>query len=96
MLIPLLLAYAAILLAYAGQIAITRPLPEGMIGWMVLGFVMAGAATWLVLYPPFLRGRVIVRAFRRSWFWATLIPLDALRRSRSGSEWTPTALPPSA
>ena len=50
-LIPLLLAYAAILLVYAVQIVITRQLPEGMLGWMVLGFVTAGAGAWLVLHP---------------------------------------------
>jgi hypothetical protein len=72
---PLLLIYGLILLAYAGQIAFTQTLPQGVISWMVLGFVIIGAATWLVLYPPFMRSRGIVRAFRRTWFWLTLIPL---------------------
>lgn len=72
---PLLLIYGLILLAYAGQIAFTQTLPQGVIGWMVLGFVIVGAATWLVLYPPFMQSRRLVRAFRRSWFWLTLIPL---------------------
>ncbi len=40
---PLLLIYAAILLAYTAQIVVTRALPQGMIGWMVLGFVVTGA-----------------------------------------------------
>lgn len=74
-LVPLLLIYAAILLAYTAQIVVTRSLPQGTIGWMVLGFVVAGAATWLVLHAPFLRERGIVRLFRRWWFWLTLIPL---------------------
>ena len=46
-----------------------------MIGWMVLGFVVIGAATWLVLHPPFMRTQALVRLFRRWWFWLTLIPL---------------------
>lgn len=72
---PFLAIYAAILLAYAAQIVVTQRLPEGTIGWMVLGFVVAGAATWLVLHPPFMRRRMLVRLFRRSWFWLTVIPL---------------------
>ncbi len=72
---PFLGIYALILLAYTVQIAITQKLPTGTIGWMVLGFVVAGAATWLVLYPPFLDRKPLVRLFRRAWFWLTLIPL---------------------
>jgi len=74
-LVPLLLIYSLILLAYTGQIVITQKLPEGMIGWMVLGFVVIGAAAWLVLHPPFMRNRTLVRVFRTWWFWLTLIPL---------------------
>jgi hypothetical protein len=46
-----------------------------MLGWMVTGFVIAGAATWLVLYPPFARDSAIVRIFLSIWFWLTLLPL---------------------
>jgi hypothetical protein len=74
-LVPLLLIYGLILLAYTAQIVVTQKLPEGMIGWMVLGFVTVGAATWLVLHPPFVRTRPLVRLFRSWWFWLTLIPL---------------------
>src|SRR5690606_18803673 len=74
-LVPLLLIYAAILLAYTVQIVITRELPQGMIGWMVLGFVVTGAGTWLVLHPRFMREKPLVRLFRRLWFWLTLVPL---------------------
>lgn len=74
-LVPLLLIYGLILLAYTLQIVVTQKLPEGMIGWMVLGFVTVGAATWLVLHPPFMRSRALARLFRNWWFWLTLIPL---------------------
>lgn len=72
---PLLLAYALILLAYTVQIVVTQSLPQGMLGWMVLGFVTTGAATWLLVYPPFMRERLLVRVLRRWWFWLTIIPL---------------------
>ncbi|HVW92229.1 MAG TPA: DUF4153 domain-containing protein [Devosia sp.] len=75
---PILIVYAAILLVYAGQIALARALPHGMLGWMVLGFTVAGAATWLLLYPPFMADRLVVRLFRRSWFWLTVVPLVLL------------------
>lgn len=74
-LVPLLVIYALILLAYAAQIAITQKLPQGMIGWMVLGFVVTGAATWLIVHPAFMRSRPLVRLFRGWWFWLTLAPL---------------------
>jgi len=72
---PLLLIYALILLAYAGQIVITQTFPTGVIGWLVLTFVVTGAATWLVLHPQFLRERALVRLFHRSWFWLTVVPI---------------------
>ena len=74
-LVPLLAIYAAILLAYTAQIVVTQTLPQGMIGWMVLGFVVTGAAAWLMLHPPFMRTRGFVRLFRRVWFWLTIPPL---------------------
>ena len=74
-LVPLLVIYALILVAYAAQIAITQKLPQGMIGWMVLGFVVTGAATWLIVHPAFMRSRPLVRLFRAWWFWLTLAPL---------------------
>jgi len=74
-LVPMLFVYALILLAYTAQIAVTQRLPQGMIGWMVTGFVIVGAATWLILYPPFMRDKPLVKLFRRLWFWLTLVPL---------------------
>ncbi|RUT32831.1 DUF4153 domain-containing protein [Arsenicitalea aurantiaca] len=72
---PVLFAYAGILLAYTVQIAVTGTLPQGMLGWMVLGYVVSGAATYLLLHPAFMRERALVRLFRRIWFWLTLVPL---------------------
>lgn len=72
---PLLFAYAVILYAYALQILFTFSVPQGTLGWMVLAFCITGAANWLLLFPPFMRERPMVRFVRRFWFWLTLVPL---------------------
>ena len=72
---PLLAIYTLILFAYAVQIAVTQTLPVGVLGWLVLAFVVTGAANLLVLYPQFVRTRLLARLFRKAWFWATLLPL---------------------
>lgn len=72
---PLLIAYALILLAYTVQILLNQALPVGVLGWMVLLFVITGAVNWLVLYPPFMDQRRLVRLFKKFWFWLTIIPL---------------------
>jgi len=72
---PLLIVYGAILLAYTVQIVVTQHLPDGTISWMVMGFVIVGAATWLVLYPPFMASHGLTKLFRRAWFALTLVPL---------------------
>ncbi len=73
--VPFLLAYALILLVYAVQIVFTQELPVGTLGWMVLGFTITGAVAWLLVYPSFMHQKTLVRLFRFSWFWLTLIPL---------------------
>jgi hypothetical protein len=75
LLIPFLLIYSAILLAYAVQSVVTWQIPVNTVGWMVLGYAIAGAATWLVVFPRFMRDRWLVRVFRRLWFWLTLLPI---------------------
>lgn len=72
---PLLLIYAVILFAYAVQIAVSRALPAGTLGWMVLSFVIVGAVNVLILHPSFLKEKIAVKLFKRFWFWTTLIPL---------------------
>jgi hypothetical protein len=72
---PLLIIYSLILVAYAVQIVITQTLPVGVLGWLVLAFVVTGAANWLLLHPAFVRDRLLARVFRRSWYWAVVLPL---------------------
>ncbi|SFZ82348.1 protein of unknown function [Devosia enhydra] len=74
-LVPMLLAYALILLAYCLQIIVTGTLPKGMLGWMVMGFTITGAATWLILYPSGFDRQPVVRFFLRFWWWLTIVPL---------------------
>lgn len=73
---PILFAYAAILIAYMGQMLLVRALPSNRIGWMVLCLLLAGAANWLLLAEEEDRGHI--RFFRRYWFWLTLPPLALL------------------
>ncbi len=72
---PLLVIYSLILIAYAVQIVLVGELPEGILGWMVLVFIITGAANWLVLHPGFMHTRPTVRWFRRLWFWLTIVPI---------------------
>ncbi len=76
--VPFLIAYALILLAYSAQIIVTQTMPVGVLGWMVLGFSITGAIAWLLVYPSFMREKFMVRLFRFSWFWLTIIPLILL------------------
>ncbi|HHS82163.1 MAG TPA: DUF4153 domain-containing protein, partial [Devosia sp.] len=72
---PFLFLYALILFVYGVRILLTWSLPSGVLGWMVLGFCIVGAANWLLLHPAFTRGNRLVRLFRAIWFWLPLFPL---------------------
>jgi hypothetical protein len=76
--LPLLVAYAAILHAYAAKIAVDAVLPRGQIGWIVSTFLALGYAAFLLAVPrqsplPRLRD-----SFRRAWPPATLLPVVLL------------------
>ncbi|MCF6343624.1 MAG: DUF4153 domain-containing protein, partial [Devosiaceae bacterium] len=73
--VPFLFAYALILLVYAVQIVFTQTMPVGTLGWMVLGFTITGAVAWLLVYPRFMREKTMVKLFRATWFWLTIVPL---------------------
>ncbi len=73
--VPFLFLYSLILFAYGLQILLAGELPEGMLSWMVLPFTTAGAATWLLLHPAFMHTNMLVRYFRRFWFWLTIVPI---------------------
>ena len=60
-LVPLLLVYTAILYAYALKIGLAGTLPKGTLGSLVVGYLLAGAATLLLAYPIRDSGGVLVR-----------------------------------
>ena len=74
-LVPILLAYTAILYAYAVKIGIEGELPRGRLGWMILTYGGIGMLTALMSYPDRDTGNGLVRLFWRHWFWLVLGPV---------------------
>ena len=77
-LVPLLLAYAAILHIYAVKILIDGSLPKGRLGWLVLTFGGVLAATALAAFPTRAVGGRLVALFWRFWPWVLVVPLGLL------------------
>jgi hypothetical protein len=77
-LVPLLLVYTAILYAYAIKIVLAWELPKGTLGFMVVGYLLVGAATLLVGYPSREAGGPLVRLFWRYWVWLAALPVVLL------------------
>ncbi len=77
-LVPLLLAYSAILHAYLVKIVIDGTLPKGRLGWMVLSFGAVLAATALVTFPTRHSGGRLVSLFWRFWPWLLAAPVGLL------------------
>jgi hypothetical protein len=75
---PLLAVYALILHAYALKILITSEVPQGQIGWMVIGFGTLIIFFWKVMLP--LRDVLTVsgRLFLKIWPVLVIIPLILL------------------
>ncbi|ANN78117.1 DUF4153 domain-containing protein [Bordetella flabilis] len=72
--IPLTLAYAAMLHVYAMKIAVSGQLPDGEIGWLVVAFGLAGTAAYLGAFPWGDTGSRIVRVFFKGWFGLCIVP----------------------
>ncbi|EKF16966.1 DUF4153 domain-containing protein [Nitratireductor pacificus] len=71
--VPLLIVYAVILHLYALKIVLTRSVPDGQIGWLVLTYGFCIFAV-LILTRPFLdTARAPSRFFVR--FWPLLLPI---------------------
>ena len=74
-LVPLLLVYTAILYAYALKIGLAGTLPKGTLGSLVVGYLLAGAATLLLAYPIRDSGGALVRLFWKNWVWLSILPV---------------------
>lgn len=74
-LVPLLLVYTAILYAYALKIGLAGTLPKGTLGSLVVGYLLAGAATLLLAYPIRDSGGALVRLFWENWVWLSILPV---------------------
>lgn len=77
-LVPLVLAYAAILHAYAVKVGFAWDLPKGRLGWLTLSFGIVVALTVLLVYPTRASGGPLVAMFWRAWPWLMLAPLGLL------------------
>ncbi|HEU0017095.1 MAG TPA: DUF4153 domain-containing protein, partial [Methyloceanibacter sp.] len=49
--------------------------PKGTLGGLVVGYLLAGAATLLLAYPIRDSGGVLVRLFWRYWVWLSVLPV---------------------
>ncbi len=65
---PLTLIYALILAAYGVKIIMQGALPKGEIAALTTPFLIIGSLTWLLLFPPFIRKKVLARIYRKVWF----------------------------
>lgn len=70
---PLLLVYALILHAYALKIVLTRDVPEGQIGWLVLAFGLCVFGSLILVHPFLGKARAPMRLL--SAFWPFLLPV---------------------
>lgn len=73
-LVPLAVAYAAILHLYAIKVGWAWELPKGQIGTMVMLFGFGSAATYLIARPWAERGTALLKWFLASWFWFVIVP----------------------
>ncbi|MCO0638408.1 DUF4153 domain-containing protein, partial [Lutimaribacter sp. EGI FJ00014] len=67
-----------ILHLYALKIAVTREVPEGQIGWLVLAYGLCLFGALLIINPFFDRARAPTRAFLRLWPFFLPVPLALL------------------
>ena len=57
------------------KIGLAGTLPKGTLGSLVVGYLLAGAATLLLAYPIRDSGGALVRLFWRYWVWLSVLPV---------------------
>ncbi len=73
--VPMVFVYMAILYAYFGKIIINWEVPNGVLAYLISGFVGAGIVTYLTAWPMREIGSAQLRLFYRIFFLALLIPV---------------------
>jgi hypothetical protein len=77
-LIPLAIAYFAILYAFMVKIAVLWELPKGEVAVLIMGYAGFGVAAHLIAYPLRETGAWHVRKFHRWFYPALLVPAGLL------------------
>ncbi|GKX32783.1 MAG: hypothetical protein MnENMB40S_04010 [Rhizobiaceae bacterium MnEN-MB40S] len=75
LLLPLLLIYTIVIYAYAAKTALAWELPRGQVGVMVLSFAAGCVSIWMLAIPYRDSSSLLLRLFRRSWYWLLIVPL---------------------
>lgn len=78
LLIPVVLLYAVVLHSYAFGGLFGYGLPDGIITWLTMLFILLGSMSWVLAWPWRNDGSVLLRLFLRNWGWLTIIPLMLL------------------
>lgn len=78
LMVPMMLAYTAILYAYGVKIIVEWALPKGNLAYMVTGYGSVGVVTHLCIYPIRETGTRLLRFFYRAFYVLLTGPLALL------------------
>lgn len=73
--VPMVLVYLAILYAYFAKVVFAQEIPNGILAYLISGFVGAGVVTYLVSWPLREVGSAQLRLFHKVFFPALIIPV---------------------
>lgn len=73
--VPMVFVYLGILYSYFAKMMITGEIPNGILAYLISGFVGAGVVTYLVSWPLREKGSVQLRFFHKIFFPALIIPV---------------------
>jgi len=77
-LVPLMVAYIAVLYAYFIKIILQWELPKGNLGWMISAFGIIGIATKLIAYPISQTGTKFMILFDKYFYYSLILPVIML------------------
>ena len=72
---PLVITYMAILYAYFIKIGVNWEIPKGQLSYMIVGFLGAGLATYMVAWPLHGKGGKALSLITKYFFPAMIIPV---------------------